>query len=44
MTAAEAVPVWSVDPRTGKRRERVAVETAANAVDAAVRAAHGTGR
>ncbi|MFE3654539.1 aldehyde dehydrogenase family protein, partial [Streptomyces sp. NPDC059152] len=35
-----AAPVWSVDPRTGKRRERVAVEATADAVDAAVRAAH----
>ncbi|UJB41399.1 aldehyde dehydrogenase family protein [Streptomyces sp. A1-5] len=44
VTAAEAAPVaapvWSVDPRTGKRRERVAVEATADAVDAAVRAAH----
>lgn len=37
-----AVPVWSVDPRTGKQREQVAVEAAAADVDAAVRAAHGT--
>ncbi|MCE4944645.1 aldehyde dehydrogenase family protein [Streptomyces noursei] len=37
-----AAPVWSVDPRTGKRRERVAVEATADAVDAAVRAAHTT--
>ncbi|MFJ6567289.1 aldehyde dehydrogenase (NADP(+)) [Streptomyces sp. NPDC091292] len=37
MTAA---PVWSVDPRTGKRREQVAVEATAADVDAAVRAAH----
>ncbi|MFE7318092.1 aldehyde dehydrogenase family protein [Streptomyces sp. NPDC057555] len=35
-----AAPVWSLDPRTGKRRERVAVEATADAVDAAVRAAH----
>ncbi|TVL90757.1 aldehyde dehydrogenase family protein [Streptomyces sp. SAJ15] len=35
-----AVPVWSVDPRTGERRERVAVEATPEAVDAAVRAAH----
>lgn len=34
-----AVPVWSVDPRTGKQREQVAVEAGAAAVDAAVRAA-----
>ncbi|MGW1840532.1 aldehyde dehydrogenase (NADP(+)) [Streptomyces sp. NPDC002067] len=40
MTTAAAVPVWSVDPRTGKRRERVAVEATAAEVDAAVRAAH----
>ncbi|MEU7408253.1 aldehyde dehydrogenase (NADP(+)) [Streptomyces sp. NPDC042638] len=37
MTAA---PVWSVDPRTGKRHEQVAVEATAQDVDAAVRAAH----
>ncbi|WP_156724255.1 aldehyde dehydrogenase (NADP(+)) [Streptomyces apocyni] len=35
-----AVPVWSVDPRTGKQREQVAVEASADAVDRAVRAAH----
>ena len=35
-----AVPVWSVDPRTGNQRERVAVEATAGDVDAAVRAAH----
>ena len=34
-----AVPVWSVDPRTGKQREQVAVEATAKEVDAAVRAA-----
>ncbi|SHL79035.1 aldehyde dehydrogenase (NADP(+)) [Actinacidiphila paucisporea] len=34
-----AVPVWSVDPRTGKQREQVAVEATAAEVDAAVRAA-----
>ncbi|BBA96587.1 putative aldehyde dehydrogenase [Actinacidiphila reveromycinica] len=34
-----AVPVWSVDPRTGKQREQVAVEATADEVDAAVRAA-----
>ncbi|CAL9383108.1 aldehyde dehydrogenase (NADP(+)) [Streptomyces sp. enrichment culture] len=37
MSAAE---VWSVDPRTGKRRERVATEATAHDVDRAVRAAH----
>ncbi|WP_405466356.1 aldehyde dehydrogenase (NADP(+)) [Streptomyces jietaisiensis] len=36
-----AAPVWSVDPRTGKQREQVAVEATAQEVDAAVRAAHG---
>ncbi|MEU5210546.1 aldehyde dehydrogenase (NADP(+)) [Streptomyces sp. NPDC020742] len=40
MAAAAAAPVWSVDPRTGKRREQVAVEATADEVDAAVRAAH----
>ncbi|MBJ7905789.1 aldehyde dehydrogenase (NADP(+)) [Streptomyces sp. DSM 110735] len=35
-----AAPVWSVDPRTGKRREQVAVEATAEEVDATVRAAH----
>lgn len=35
-----AVPVWSVDPRTGKEREQVTVEATAEDVDAAVRAAH----
>lgn len=34
-----AVPVWSVDPRTGKQREEVGVEATAEEVDAAVRAA-----
>jgi NADP-dependent aldehyde dehydrogenase len=34
-----AVPVWSVDPRTGKQREQVAVEATTEEVDAAVRAA-----
>ncbi|MFI6643557.1 aldehyde dehydrogenase (NADP(+)) [Streptomyces sp. NPDC050504] len=38
MTAA--VPVWSVDPRTGKPREQVAVEAGPGDVDRAVRAAH----
>ncbi|NSC20978.1 aldehyde dehydrogenase (NADP(+)) [Streptomyces albus subsp. chlorinus] len=32
--------MWSVDPRTGERREHVADETTAAGVDAAVRAAH----
>ncbi|MBB5931208.1 aldehyde dehydrogenase (NADP(+)) [Streptomyces echinatus] len=35
-----AAPVWSVDPRTGKQREQVAVEATAEEVDEAVRAAH----
>ncbi|QGV81265.1 aldehyde dehydrogenase (NADP(+)) [Streptomyces ficellus] len=35
-----AAQVWSVDPRTGKRREQVAVEATAADVDHAVRAAH----
>ncbi|NJP49417.1 aldehyde dehydrogenase (NADP(+)) [Streptomyces sp. SBST2-5] len=35
-----AASVWSVDPRTGKQREQVAVEATAQEVDAAVRAAH----
>ncbi|WP_079057384.1 aldehyde dehydrogenase (NADP(+)) [Streptomyces cellostaticus] len=35
-----AAPVWSVDPRTGKQREQVAVEATAQEVDAAVGAAH----
>ncbi|WP_381563608.1 aldehyde dehydrogenase (NADP(+)) [Streptomyces eurythermus] len=34
-----AAPVWSVDPRTGKQREQVAVEATAQEVDAAARAA-----
>ncbi|WP_333769727.1 aldehyde dehydrogenase family protein [Streptomyces sp. IBSBF 2435] len=34
-----AVPVWSVDPRSGKQREQAAVEATAEDVDAAVRAA-----
>ncbi|MFD9410444.1 aldehyde dehydrogenase (NADP(+)) [Streptomyces sp. NPDC059989] len=33
-------PVWSVDPRTGKQREQVAVEATPREVDEAVRAAH----
>ncbi|MFD7784770.1 aldehyde dehydrogenase (NADP(+)) [Streptomyces nojiriensis] len=32
-------PVWSVDPRTGKQREQVAVEATPGEVDEAVRAA-----
>ncbi|MEV4431283.1 aldehyde dehydrogenase family protein, partial [Streptomyces sp. NPDC049602] len=35
-----AEPVWSVDPRTGKPREQVAVEATTEEVDRAVRAAH----
>ncbi|MGW0884812.1 aldehyde dehydrogenase (NADP(+)) [Streptomyces sp. NPDC002671] len=35
-----AAPVWSVDPRTGKQREQVAVEATAQEVDEAVEAAH----
>ncbi|WP_079033594.1 aldehyde dehydrogenase (NADP(+)) [Streptomyces sp. JHA19] len=35
-----AAPVWSVDPRTGKQREQVAVEATAQEVDEAVRAGH----
>ncbi|WP_197359736.1 aldehyde dehydrogenase family protein, partial [Streptomyces clavuligerus] len=35
-----AAPVWSVDPRTGDRREQVTVESTAEDVDRAVRAAH----
>ncbi|MEU5321826.1 aldehyde dehydrogenase (NADP(+)) [Streptomyces sp. NPDC021056] len=35
-----AAPVWSVDPRTGKQREQVAVEATAQEVEATVRAAH----
>ncbi|MGW7403898.1 aldehyde dehydrogenase (NADP(+)) [Streptomyces sp. NPDC054833] len=35
-----AAPVWSVDPRTGKQREQVAVEATDQEVDTAVRAAH----
>ncbi|TJZ51144.1 aldehyde dehydrogenase (NADP(+)) [Streptomyces piniterrae] len=38
--ATAAAPVWSVDPRTGKPREQVAVEATAAEVDTAVRAAH----
>ncbi|WP_037907278.1 aldehyde dehydrogenase (NADP(+)) [Actinacidiphila yeochonensis] len=36
-----AVPVWSVDPRTGKQRGQAAVEAGTAEVDAAVRAAAG---
>lgn len=35
-----AAAVWSVDPRTGREREQVAVEASGAEVDAAVRAAH----
>lgn len=35
-----ATPVWSVDPRTGKQREQVAVEATSGEVDETVRAAH----
>lgn len=35
-----AAPVWSVDPRTGKRRAQVAAEATARDVDHAVTAAH----
>ncbi|MBA0052554.1 aldehyde dehydrogenase family protein [Streptomyces sp. AJS327] len=34
--------MWSVDPRTGRRREQVTVETTAEGVDTAVHAAHAT--
>ncbi|MCT9088335.1 aldehyde dehydrogenase (NADP(+)) [Streptomyces sp. ASQP_92] len=37
-----AAPVWSVDPRTGKPREEVAVEATPEEVDQAVRAAWAT--
>ncbi|MEU6983432.1 aldehyde dehydrogenase (NADP(+)) [Streptomyces sp. NPDC046324] len=37
-----AEPVWSVDPRTGKPREQVAVEATADEIDGAVRAAAAT--
>ncbi|KIZ17971.1 aldehyde dehydrogenase (NADP(+)) [Streptomyces natalensis] len=40
MATAAAAPVWSVDPRTGKQREQVAVEATAAEVDQTVRAAH----
>ncbi|WP_030544597.1 aldehyde dehydrogenase (NADP(+)) [Streptomyces albus] len=39
-----AAAVWSVDPRTGKRREEVAVEATPAEVDEAVRAAHAVRR
>ncbi|MEV8532938.1 aldehyde dehydrogenase (NADP(+)) [Streptomyces sp. NPDC051211] len=35
-----AAPVWSVDPRTGKRLEQVAAEATPQELDEAVRAAH----
>ncbi|NLU74751.1 aldehyde dehydrogenase (NADP(+)) [Streptomyces sp. HNM0575] len=35
-----AAPVWSVDPRTGNRREQVGTEATPGDVDAAVRAAN----
>lgn len=35
-----AIPVWSIDPRTGERREQAAVEATEASVDATVRAAH----
>ncbi|MGW4033496.1 aldehyde dehydrogenase (NADP(+)) [Streptomyces sp. NPDC004838] len=35
-----AAPVWSVDPRNGNAREQVAVESSAEEIDQAVRAAH----
>src|SRR5690606_2987397 len=38
-SAVAAAPVWSVDPRTGKQREQVAVEATPQEVDATVRAA-----
>ncbi|MBI0384496.1 aldehyde dehydrogenase family protein, partial [Streptomyces albiflaviniger] len=38
--SAVSAPVWSVDPRTGKQREQVAVEATAEEVDRVVRAAH----
>src|SRR3954469_11901040 len=38
--SAVSAPVWSVDPRTGKQREQVAVEATAEEVDQTVRAAH----
>ncbi len=39
MAGPAAVPVWSVDPRTGKQREQVTVEATADQVGEAVRAA-----
>ncbi|NBE55100.1 aldehyde dehydrogenase (NADP(+)) [Streptomyces boluensis] len=41
MAAPVPAPVWSVDPRTGKPREQVAVEATPEEVDQVVRAAHG---
>ncbi|MBL1115727.1 aldehyde dehydrogenase (NADP(+)) [Streptomyces sp. 110] len=38
--SAVSAPVWSVDPRTGKQREQVAVEATAEEVDRVVHAAH----
>lgn len=35
-----SAPVWSVDPRTGNRREQVATEATAEEIDKTVRAAH----
>ncbi|MDX3231692.1 aldehyde dehydrogenase (NADP(+)) [Streptomyces sp. ME19-01-6] len=35
-----SAPVWSVDPRTGKQREQVAIEATAEEIDRVVRAAH----
>ncbi|MFJ6353562.1 aldehyde dehydrogenase (NADP(+)) [Streptomyces sp. NPDC092046] len=37
--AVAAEPVWSVDPRTGKPREQVAVEATVEEIDGAVRSA-----
>ncbi|MBU3061770.1 aldehyde dehydrogenase (NADP(+)) [Nocardia sp. NEAU-G5] len=37
-----SAPVWSVDPRTGGRREPVTTEATSTDVDRAVRAAHGS--
>lgn len=39
---ATAEPVWSVDPRTGKPREQVAVTADGEELDRVVRAAHAT--
>ncbi len=43
MRAAEAAPVWRVDPRNGKRRGRVGTADTADTADAAGRAAHTAG-